>query len=1713
MNTTPIASAKHIGKTIAKVILWFLAIVVGLLLLIIIALQIPKVQNFAAQKGASYLAGMLDTRVEIGRFKTDWRNAIVLEDVYMEDQQQDTLWYSQRLGLDLSIWSLLSGGINISKIDLQQATLNLHIRPDSTSNFDFLTEAFATDTTTAQPADTAAAMQLDLGLINLENVFVNFNDEAGGNHIRARVGQLTTTMEELNLEEEIYRLDEIKLRNTGISYVQSKLPPETEPEPVTFDFGMSGVEVENFALNYVSIPADQRIELKLGNSELIVDDIDLPNARIDLRSFDLHNSKVLYVQEKMKPTDSLAVNPAETVRKLDESVEKTQGQPVKWVVNLGKLNVSGLEAGMDNADAAQQARGMDYNHLRFTNIEMDAEDVRYSLNQMGMQLNQLKLEEQSGFRVNNFQSDITLDSTHARLANLDLQTGNSRISKDLALRYTSWADLTDNLDAVQLDLDIDNSRIGMKDALYFAPDLADNPSFRKIANSTLRLDGRAQGRLDNINILQLQVAGLQGTAVNVSGNVRNAMDPDRLAMNLNLNRVATTRTDILALAPPGTIPPEIRIPNNLSMTGKYSGTLTNFDLNAAIKSSFGTLNAVVDMDEGPAGAEPFKAIVRTSGFDLKQLFTEDYGVGRVAFEATAQGTGLSPETMRANVKARIKEANYNNYAYNNVDVVARIDRNLYLVSAKARDENLNFDLKGDFNMRNAERGEYVFDLDLKGVDLKALNFYEEDLGVRGQLRGRFAGKDASDISGTLEGDDVRVRLQGVSYPIDSLQLTLTQKMPGTAIALNSSILDADMRFANDLGELPTALAKHFSAYFDLQPDPPFPANLNLGDFDVTMQVRRPDIIASFVPDLGELQVNGPITASYNGETQEFAMDANIGKMTYTEYNIQDVALQVRGNREQMAYNLGVREIRSPSLLLNNVSMNGAARDNDLSLRLAMADTDSVEQFVIGGMLNSLGPGYRFAFNPEQLVINGEPWSVPQDNYLQFDTNLLYAQNIRLERNGNYLLLNSTGPVSPNAPLQVEFGNFEIGYIMESFQQQDSVMTGVLNGTATLTDLLAGNPAFTADLTLSDFAYTGIPIGDIALKANTAGANRYNLNLALTGNGNEVLVNGTYAMQAETSLLNLDANIANLNLASFGGFTQGMVDDLAGNANGKLRITGTLAQPAIRGGLDFNQAQFNLTMLNSLYTLQNERMEFTEQGISMRDFTLTDSLGNTLDINGNILTQNYTDYTFDLRARTERFLAMNSTANDNDLFYGTVQMAMKANITGSMLEPNIEVFVTVLDGSTFTTVIPADNVAAAERDGVVEYVTLNDSLNAILARVVEESTSAGFVGANVDAQINVTDATTVTIVIDPTTGDNLVVRGSASPLFIGITPSGQISMSGRYVITEGRYSMDFYDLVSRQLDIAKGSYINWTGDPMQANMQISAIYSLQAAPMELVVDQVDMEQAALNRYRTQLPFEVFVNLNGELLKPEIGFDIQLEEQRRGALDGTVESRLAALRQDDSELNKQVFSLLVLGRFLAQDPLSSSGGGGLGSTARNSLSQVMTDQLNQLTNRYAGGLGLELGVSSYEDYSSGSAQGRTDLNVAMRQQFLDDRLTVRVGTDIGLEGQNEQQRNMSGFGGDVSVEYSLTKDGRLRVRGFQRNQYEGFLEGDVRATGLALIFVRDYDNFSDLFRSLESREARKEARRLEEAIKFNQKEKRKEEQEAEEKVEEVVKEEQE
>ena len=1608
----------------------------------------------------------------------------MLKDVYIEDLQQDTLWYSERLGVDMRILSLIKGELNISKVDLDNATVKLHIREDSTTNYDFILDAFATDP--AQPADTTASMAINLGVVNLDNVYLVFKDDAGGNYVRGRIGELTTTMEKLDLDAQQYLVDEVELRNTSISYEQTKIPPPSgEEEPLELDFGLNRVALENIKFKFLNRVAEQRLELALGKSEIVSDDINLKKARIDLKRFDLHNTDVIYVQEKYKPSDSLAINPERTAEKLDKSVEKAAAQPMDWVLALGDLNVTDLNVRFDNFNMPRQPRGMDYNHLHFKDILIEAQDIEYSLNRTVADINQLQLQEKSGFTVQNLQANLVFDSTQASLTKLDIKTPNSHLQNHLAMQYPSLEAMAERPESIILDVDLRNSYIGMEDVLYFAPDLRQDPSFKSIAGSTIKVEAQAEGPLNNLQVNNLQLVGLKGTNIDVSGRIRNTLDPDNLYLDANIRRFSTTRTDVQALLPAGTLPPNIRIPNNMSLTGNYEGTLTAFDAKADIRTSFGNADVMVDM--GPN--ETFTATVRSGGFALDQLFTDSLGVGTVALTARASGRGLTPETMQANVKATIQRLDYNNYTYNDIDVNANINRNLYSVNAKAQDQNLDFNLIGDFNLRNAQNPVYDFNLNLRKANLQALNLYPEPLAVQGQLKGRFTGADAATISGNLTGDQLVVRHNNKAYPIDSLYLTLDQSGDKAKVLVRSDVADAQMQFGNSLATLPSALQKHFSNYFDLQPDPPYPANLNLKDFDVSLDLKKTGVITSFVPGLEQLQTSGPITATYDGSTQQLTMKGNISKVAYTDYTLQNIDLSVLGNREQLAYEIDLKKLISPSLKVNNVTLEGAARDDNLQVKLTVAGSDTTEtNFMLGGIFNSLDKGYRFTFKPDEVIINGDVWEVSEDNSLQFDTDFIYANNIALQRNNSTLRLNSTGPVGPGAPLQVTIQNFDLGYLMSSFQPKDSLLLdGTLNGEATVQNILSGTLSFTSDLDITDFTYQGVPVGNLALEANSAAGNRINIDAALTGNNNQVSIAGFMETQADATILNLNADVTNLNIATLQGFTEGIVDDLDGSASGNLRIAGTLENPEVLGQLNFNQAQFNLTALGSVFTLQNERLIFAEEGIRFPNFTVTDSLGNDMVVDGSILTDDYTDFQFDLKVNTDRFLALNSTVQDNELFYGTVYLDASANIGGNLNVPVIEVDARVLEGSDFTIVIPADEVAAAERDGIVEFVDLNPSLTAILNKKEKDTTTVtGFVGADISAQLRVPDSVPVTIILDPITGDQLTVRGTADPLFIGMRPSGEINMSGRYTVTDGRYSMDFYDLASRELDIAEGSYINWTGDPLQAFMDITAIYTVETAPRELVASQMAGYDAPV--LRNQVPFQVYVFVEGDMLTPDISFDIRLPEERQGSVPPQVTTSLGNLRQDESELNKQVFALLVLNRFLAPDPFTSSGGG-LESTARNSLGQVMTSQLNQLTNRYAGGLGLEFGVESYQDYSSGAAEGRTDLNVALRQQFLNDRLTVRVGTDIGLEGGNQSNQTMSGFGGDISIEYSLTEDGRLRVRGFQRNQYEGIIEGgDVRATGVALIFVKEYQNFSDLFRSLERRRARDAERRQEEMEKL-------------------------
>ncbi|MBC3539061.1 translocation/assembly module TamB domain-containing protein [Rufibacter sp. H-1] len=1656
-------------------LLWIIGGVLVLVVLLLVALQIPKVQDFAASKAENYLQNKIGTEVRIGKFRSDFRKDILLEGVYLEDQKGDTLWYSERLAANLDILGILKSKVALKSLELENATAHLYrTLPDSVSNFDYILEAFATPTDTTVQDTTSAGFVYDIGTIDFKNIFLTYRDEVNGQNVRTRVGNLNVKMDELDLTKEIYRIGDITLRDTYVDMVQTKVPPEGESEPLTMQFGLKTVALDRVKLKYRNGVAKQYIDVNLGQARLASDNIDLINSRIDLSNLELHNSTLAYSQNAEMPAEYRVVNPKEAVEAIEEAVSKTTGEPVNWVVTLDKLNVTEVDAAFDNYDAPKQARGMDYNHLLARNLNIQLSDLFFSTNRTTAQLDQLTFQEKSGFEVKQFTAGILFDSVQTELSDLVLETGHSRIARRLKVGYPSLETAADDLSKLTLSADLQNTYIGFRDIALLQPSLVSQPPLAGNLNQTVRLSGLVNGRMDNLLLSNVRVSGWRNTDLALSGRIRGLPNPDNLAANLQINRFHTTAADVKSLLPAGTLPANITLPPSMDVEGSFSGTMTAFDVDATVRTTFGNAIAKIDMTPGrTAGQERIKGNVRLLRFDLGRLM-QDPTLGKASLVANINGTGITPETMVAKINGTVQSFEYGGYNYHNIGFNVDANRNRYAIKANStQDQNLDFALNGTVNLRGAQP-DIAMTANLRAVDFQALKLYSEDLRLRGDIVANIRGGDANSLNGSIIARNTALTSNNRPLKFDSLAVYITQQPNRSELRILSDVLTANLNGNIGLGDIGPELMNHISRYYDLGNGPYKPSARNR-QFSFNMALHKPRVFQAFVPGLTRLRLD-TLYGNYNSQTANLQLVANVPRLRYTTTRLDSMRLEMSSNPTQLNYAVRAERVRQDTLKIENIVLGGNVQNNIVATRAAIQNEAGEDQTALGVRLQQLQNALEVRFDPD-LLINRDKWEVSANNYVRYYTSsgAVVADALRLSNGPMSLALQSQNPQNPNSPLNVNITDLDIGYLARAFLDQDSLVAGTLNGTATVNDI-TGNMSFTADMGLTGLEYQTFPVGDLTLQASNPTANRYNMTARLSGYGNNVTLAGYY-LTSEGKPMSFDLDMGQLNLASLQPFTAGMVKNMGGNLLGNVAIRGTLEAPQMTGDLQFRDATFNIAMLNSTFRVPDERLTVNNQGIQFNEFVMLDSLNNRATVNGSILTSNFLDYRFDLRATTDDFMVMNSTAADNPLYYGRVFLDSDTRITGDLNVPVITTNVTVAPNSALTYVMPQEEVGV-NREGIVVFVDVDSARNRRINRPKDIDTlETEIQGIEMDMTLTLTDETPITVLMDPESGDNLTIRGEAN-LRVGYDVTENITLTGRYDVTEGRYSLNLYELVKREFEFDPASYIVWTGDMLEADANITAIYNIDAAPLELIQSQTSgVDAGSAGQFRQKLPFDVRLNMKGEIMRPAISFNIELDEKAKGAMVAEVDARLDQLSQptQEAERTKQVFSLLVLGRFMAQDPLASSGGGGINSALRGSASKVLSDQLNNLTGQYLGSLGLELGLNTYDDYSSGDAQSRTDLNVAMRRQLLNDRLTVSFGTDIPLGGGNDQgssgntNSGSNAFAGDVSVEYSVTQDGRLRLRAFRNNSYEGFLDGQLIRTGVSLLFVREYDSLADLFRN--------------------------------------------
>jgi hypothetical protein len=1689
---------ERFGRIALKTILWIIASVVFLVLLIVILIQVPAVQNFVKDKAVSFIQGKIHTPVKIGHISLGLPKLIVLEDVYFEDQHKDTLIAGEKLKVDISLFKLLNNKVEINEINLQGITTNISRGADSTFNFDYITKAFAGEQKKeVKPTDTASTMKFSIDKIILDKINVSYKDKISGNDVKFILGHFDTRIKDFDMDKMKFTIPKINLSDLDARIIQSPItsegtkviPVDTTTTPINMTLDLGTIDVSKVKVDYRSKEMSSKVNL--GKFLVEMDKIDLKNQVVNIKTIQLDNTNAGITFAKPQTVKKAIIK---AVKKLDTLVASPKSAK-GWRAKLNKVTFTNDNIKFDNNAQKPLTKGLDFAHMDIKSLNANVENISYSPDTISGKVNSFTFAEKSGLIIQKFHTSFLYGPKSAYLNDLLVETPQTVLQKQLQVSYPSIESITKDLGQLYVNANLDGSKLSLKDVLLLMPAMASMEPFKHSPNAVFRIDGRVIGKVNNLSIPSFEVKGLSNTHIKASASMRGLPNINKAYFDVNIADLTTSSADISKLVAPSMIPASVSIPANLNLKGTFKGSMYNFNTKMNLRSTYGAVDLVAGMKNGNhKGHEIYTADIKANNLNVGALTKQPQTVGSITLTANVKGVSLDPKKASLQFSGNLVKAYVKGYTYQNLVMTGTAHDGNYTAKATMKDPNINFTLDGKANM-NKKYPSVAATLQLDSINLKNLNFTKDDMRIHGKIIADVPTADPDYLNANIRVTDLLIAQKDQVIKLDTISLVSTANADSSTLRLKAPMLNAHMAGKYKLTEVAPAMQDVINKYYNTQlAQAPGTAKPKYSpqQFKFDIRMVKTTLAEKLAPGLKRLDpVN--IIGHFDSQAGDLTINGTAPKVIYGATIVNNMKLAVNTQNNALNYSLTVDEIKaSSSIDLLYTSITGSAQNNKLNVNLQIRDAAKKERYRMAGVFSVLQNEYQFSFLQDGLILNYTPWAVNANNALQFGGKGIMARDFALTNSNQVLSINSDTQAY-NAPITVSFKNFKIETLTTAAQQDSLQVGGVIDGDAHISNFQK-SPAFTAALNIKDFNFKTDTVGNIALKVNNQTENAYAADVTITGKGNQVNLNGLYYTAPE-SKFDLNLNIISLKMKSIEGFSFGSIKRASGDISGQLKITGTTDAPVVRGDVNFNKVGFNVSMLNSYFTMPKESITFNNDGILFNDFTLVDSLGNKAIVTGTLYTKTFTDFKFGLDINATNFRAINSTREDNKLYYGKLFIDTRIRIRGNMAKPVVDANLTVNDKTDLTIVLPQDDPGMEDRKGVVEVINPNaPKLDSIfLAKQLDSLRKSDITGLDATANITVNKNAKFTIVVDERNGDIVELKGEAN-LNGGIDPSGKINLTGTYTVNQGSYNLA-YATVKRKFNFKPGSTITWTGDPTSANIDLTAIYVANVPPIDLVSQQLGGDQNA-TMYKQKLPFNVNLNLKNELLKPDISFDIILPDSNYTVspeVVSTVNARLSQIRQDPNELNKQVLGVLVLGHFIGDNPFQSLGGNaGVGGAIRNSVSSLLSDQLNKLAGNLIGGVQLSFDLTSGEDYSSGTQQNRTDLNVGLSKQFLNDRLTVTVGNNFNLEGQNQPGQKSTDIAGNVSVNYKITKDGRYMMRVYRRDEFI-VVEGQVIETGVGFTLTFDYNRFLELFarRSKRDRELQKEYNQKQKEIKKEQK----------------------
>ncbi|MEI6348707.1 MAG: translocation/assembly module TamB domain-containing protein [Bacteroidota bacterium] len=1643
------AKARTFLKKTLKVIMWVVICYVLLFFIIAVLIQIPAIQNKLAHYATSFISNKTHTKVEIERIKISFPKSVVIEGLYLEDLNKDTLCYAGKVKVDLAFWQLFRSKILVNSLVLEDLNLNASRQEnDSLFNYNFLLTAFS-DTTKLKTVEPKTKSKWTFGVdyVKLKNINIHYYDDYGGIRMAAKLKQLNVKLDQIDLETLDFKVDVFILDGLSASVLmkESKVIKEVKTTSNLPKISASSISINNSVISYADSVNRQSIFAQIEALKLKDATVDLQKEIITLGRLDLSKSTVRYAVSGTDSTNIAKVEPKIASKKSD------------WNITVKGIFLEDNSIAYHVQNLPQTKNAFNASHLSFSHLTLSAENLYYSSAKTEVSIKKFEAVDQNMFSISKFEVDFSMNQHSITAKNLIANTISSSIDADLTITYSSLTALKDSIQNTGLTANLRKVNLKNSDITYFSQTLLKQTFFKNPSNITA-VSGVIQGPINHLYGKNFAVKTGTNTILETDFTIIGLPNIKTATFDFPNLRIISGSQDLKIMAG-NVIPKTIALPNEISIQMMFKGQFKSFKTILGMNTSFGEANLVATIDK----KENFSAKLNITRFDLGSLMKNQKMYGPVSLTAETSGHGLDKKTITASVKADVSEIYLNQYTYHRLNVDGNIVGQQFAGKINLRDENAVFDFDGLVNITpNQER--YKFRLDVQGADLKRLNVTKENIKIALVAESDLEGGSINNINGNFGITALTIVRDDKTYQLDSLLLASVNQPNKSELNIRSAIIGLKYSGEFSPASLPNELTQFVNNYFPFFDQPKKENELPNFNFEIQLQ-NHPILSEVFFPQLKEFEP-GIIQGSYDRRKNDFRFIANIKKMIYGTTEIKDLVVTMNSDTNFLNYKISCAQISNAQVKLDQLLIDGKLANDKITANLSSRDENQNYKLLIRSEISKIKENFRITLNPKEFYLMNKRWEIAADNYIEFGKQGLLIHHLYLNNTQSQINITSVNDKF-NDDLTIGIKNFKLDDISQIIEKDSSLVSGILDGNILL-KRVNNSYGIIADAQINNLFVRKVSIGNLDVKADNLTGKRFDIAVKLTGAGNDLTAKGYYIPNGSDQSLDMTINIQSLSMKTAEAFSMGTITEASGNLTGNIFLKGKISTPDITGELVFNNVLLTPKALNNQLQLKNESIQFKKDGIYFNAFTILDINQHKAVINGTVKMEHFQNLFFDLTVRTNDFSLFNTTAKDNKEFFGKMIIDSKIDINGPMSLPVVNARLKLKKGSNFTFAVPEDKLTLDRGENIIEFNDTSQQNRILNRNEKKEKQKTGLTGYEISSIIEIDKQATLKLLMDPASSDSLVVKGDAA-LNFAIDRSGKMSLTGTYNLNEGSYLITLGAVIKRKFDIESGSTIIWNGNPLDADVSINAIYSVRAAPIDLVADQMNgLSEDAKSGYKQQYPFLVYLKLRGAILQPEISFEIRLSPEDKGILGGAVNAKLNLLNEDPSALNKQVFALLILGRFVQENPLQSENSG-VSMAVRTSVSKFLSAQLNQWSSKVIPGVELNFDIQSYDDYQTGEAKGRTQVDIGLKKQLFNDRFSVQIGGTVDVEGDKAKQNSASEITSDVTVEYKLIEDGRLRLKGFRHNQYEGAIEGQLIETGIGILYVRDYDKWMEFFKS--------------------------------------------